>query len=95
LRDEAVQIAEKNNAVCLFIYCNCPEDKVKRYLEERVRKKTISDGRWEIYIKQKNSFEPLRKDHDAVEIDISNKSFDYQLNVFKTVFNKVYARVKS
>ena len=95
LRDEAVQIAEKNNAVCLFVYCNCPEDKVKQYLEERVRKKTISDGRWEIYIKQKNSFEPLRKDHDAVEIDISNKSFDYQLNVFKTVFNKVYARVKS
>ncbi len=95
LRDEAVRIAKENNAVCLFVYCSCPEDKVREYLEERVRRKTVSDGRWEIYVKQKDSFESLRKVYDFVEVDISNKSFEYQLNVFKDMFNKVYERVKS
>lgn len=93
LREEAVRIAKENNALCLFIYCNCPEDKVKKYLNERVKKKTVSDGRWEIYIKQRESFEPLREDYDYVEVDVSNRSFDYQLNVFESIFNKVHRGV--
>lgn len=90
LREEAVQIAKENNALCLFIYCSCPEEKVKEYLEERIKKKTISDGRWEIYVKQKESFEPLKRDFDFVKVDVSNKSFDYQLNTFNSIFDKVY-----
>lgn len=88
LRDKAIDIAEKNNARCLFLFCNCPEEKVKEYLDERVKKKSFSDGRWEIYVKQKNSFEPLT-DESFVEIDVSNKSFQYQLNTFKNILNKV------
>ncbi len=89
LRDISRRLAEKNNADFLILYCNCPEKKVKNYLENRVKKKSISDGRWEIYIEQKNSYEkPLSK--DAIEIDVSVNDLDYHLKIFNKVIQKLY-----
>ena len=89
LRDTARKISQKNNANFLIVYCNCPEEKVKKYLDNRANKKSISDGRWEIYIKQKDSFEKPEKT-DLIEIDVSKNNIDYQLNVFKNVLQKSY-----
>ena len=93
LRDMARKISEKNNACFLILYCNCPIEKVKEYLDARVKKKSVSDGRWEIYIKQKDSFEKPRK-KDFVEIDVSKNNLDYQLKVFNSVIQK-FVRVKN
>lgn len=89
LRDLAFDIARKNNAIFLILYCMCPEKFVKNYLEKRVKKKSISDGRWEIYLKQKDSFEEFNVKEDFVEIDISNKSYDYQMKVFNEILKKI------
>jgi len=89
LRNMAYEISKKNNAVFLILYCKCPEEKVKEYLEKRVKKKSVSDGRWEIYIKQKDSFESFGSNHKIVEIDISNKSYEYQIDVFRKILKKV------
>ena len=86
LRFKAQFIAKKNNAYFLIIYTTCPESIIKKYLEKRVKKRSISDGRWEIYIKQKNSFEKI-KNKSFVEIDISNISYDYQIKIFRTILN--------
>jgi len=88
LRDRAKNIAFKDNSIFLIIHCTCPEDKVKLYLENRVKKKSISDGRWDIYLKQKDSFEPFSSKDNMVEIDISKKSFDYQIGIFNEIFKK-------
>lgn len=88
LREMAYEIASKNNAVFIILYCKCSEKKVKEYLEKRVKKKSVSDGRWEIYLKQKDSFEIFNKDYNIVEIDISNNSYDYQIGVFREILNK-------
>ena len=90
LRDKAKNVAKRHNAGILFLYCNCPEEIVKKYLQRRVKKRSISDGRWEVYIKQKNSYEMLTHDEKFVEIDVSNRSFDYQINVFNQILDKVY-----
>ena len=87
LRDMARKISEKNNTCFLILYCNTPKEKVKEYLDARVKKKSVSDGRWEIYVKQKDSFEKPRK-NDFVEIDVSNNNLDYQLKVFNSVIQK-------
>jgi predicted kinase len=87
LRDRAKQIAGNNNAKFLTLYCNCPENIVKKYLDERVKKKSVSDGRWEIYVKQKDSFEPPKD--SFVEIDISKISYDYQMKVFRQILKQV------
>ncbi len=89
LREKAKKIAFENNAIFLILYCNTSEEKVRNYLEERVKKKSISDGRWEIYVKQKDSYEIPGSDEKYLEIDVSNKSFDYQINTFSKVFEKI------
>jgi len=88
LRDMARKISEKNNACFLIVYCNCPKEKVKEYLDARVEKKSVSDGRWEIFVKQEDSFEKPRK-NDFIEIDVSKNNLDYQLNVFNSVIQKI------
>jgi len=40
------------------VHCTCPEAEVRRRLEERARDpEAVSDGRWEIYGQQRQSFE--------------------------------------
>jgi aminoglycoside phosphotransferase family enzyme/predicted kinase len=88
LRNIARNISKKNNACFVILYCNCPKEIVKKYLDSRMNKKSISDGRWEIYIKQKDSFEkPVT--NDFVEIDVSKNNLDYQLDVFNQVIHKI------
>ncbi len=42
----------------LFIYCYCPETVMKTRMDQRKRDpQAVSDGRWEIYLKQKERFE--------------------------------------
>ena len=89
LRDMARNFASKNNANFLVLFCKTPEKFIKKYLEERVKKKSISDGRWEIYLKQKDSFEGFNDKEKIVEIDISNKSYDYQIKTFKEILKKI------
>jgi aminoglycoside phosphotransferase family enzyme/predicted kinase len=88
LRDKAKALAKKTNVFFLVLHSVCPEEVVKKYLDERVKKKSVSDGRWEIYVKQKDSFEPPDDEH-KVEIDVSNISYNYQINVFREILNKI------
>jgi len=90
LRDKAYEIADKNNAEHMTLYCDCPEEKVKKYLNNRVKKQSISDGRWEIYVKQKASFEPISDDEKSIGIDISNTSHEEQMNKFNEILNNIY-----
>ena len=42
-----------------FIFCRCSEKEMKRRMAAREQDPTaVSDGRWEIYLKQKKRFEP-------------------------------------
>ncbi len=89
LRDEAKNVAENTNSSFLILNTVCPEKIVKKYLKERVKKKSISDGRWEIYVKQKDSFDHPKEDEQSVEIDISNKSFEYQIDKFMQIIENI------
>lgn len=89
LRDLAYYISKKNDAIFLILFCKCPEKYVKKYLDERIKKKSISDGRWEIYLKQKDSFEGFDNKENIVEIDISKNSFNYQMKVFNNILKKI------
>jgi aminoglycoside phosphotransferase family enzyme/predicted kinase len=88
LRDMAKKLANENNTFFLVLYCNCPENIVKQYLKERVKKKSISNGRWEIYVRQKDSFEPFKLEDNVIEVDISSTSYNYHINVFRNILKK-------
>ena len=92
LREMAERIASENKSRLIILHTICPEKIVKNHLQKRVQKKSISDGRWEIYLKQKDTFEQLKKEDNVIDIDVSKKSFVYQIKVFNKIINKAYLR---
>ena len=57
-RDRVRAMAAAMGVRCVFIFCTCPEDEVRRRLALRARDpEAVSDGRWEIYLHQRQSFE--------------------------------------
>jgi len=56
-RAAVVEMAGQYDAVPLFIYCTCSADEVRRRLEKRAADEmAVSDGRWEIYQHQQDTF---------------------------------------
>jgi hypothetical protein len=58
-RQDARALAKNLNCQVYFILCQCSEVEMKRRMDEREQDPAaVSDGRWEIYVQQKNRFEP-------------------------------------
>ncbi len=57
-REKVRQLAKKHGVDVYFIMCVCPETIMKARMEKRaLDPAAVSDGRWEIYLKQKERFE--------------------------------------
>jgi len=57
-RSRAQDLARKHNATSIFVLCRCPEELMKERMASRTQNPmAVSDGRWEIYLQQKASFE--------------------------------------
>jgi hypothetical protein len=89
-RDMARKIAKENNALFIPIQCTCPDDVAKGWLEERLKKKTASDGRWEVYLSQKKTFEPFTSEEAPVKIDTSKESYESRMKSFRKILAMVY-----
>ena len=56
-RDQVRRMAKAVGAQCFFVLCVCRDEEVRRRLALRERDShAISDGRWEIYLHQKETF---------------------------------------
>jgi len=61
-RDRIRQLAASCGAAVSFILCRCPEEETARRLDQRAADPdAVSDGRWEIYLRQKETFEEPRE----------------------------------
>lgn len=57
-RNEVRRLAESAGAKPLFILCSCSEEETKRRLALRAKDpNAVSDGRWEIFVRQRETFE--------------------------------------
>jgi len=57
-RRQVLDLAGTMGTQIFFILCSCSDDEVKRRLALRAKDPdAVSDGRWDIFIKQKESFE--------------------------------------
>ena len=57
-RNSLRHMAKKHGAQVRFILCSCPEAELRRRMDERaLDPHAVSDGRWEIYLHQKEVFE--------------------------------------
>ncbi|HIJ89416.1 MAG: AAA family ATPase [Desulfobulbaceae bacterium] len=58
-RDQVRMLAQRLGVRLYCILCICPEEEMKRRMAKRaLDPEAVSDGRWEIYLKQKERFEP-------------------------------------
>ena len=68
-RQDARETAKTLQADFFIIECICPDDIVKKRLDARMSNtKEASDGRWEIYQAQKDTFEKINEIPDAIHI---------------------------
>jgi predicted kinase len=57
-RQDVRELAKDLNSQVYFILCQCPEAEMKRRMNLREKDAAaVSDGRWEIYLKQKKRFQ--------------------------------------
>lgn len=57
-RDQVRMLAQRLGVRLYCILCVCPEEEMKRRMSQRALDPlAVSDGRWEIYLKQKERFE--------------------------------------
>ncbi|MEJ2716456.1 MAG: AAA family ATPase [Deltaproteobacteria bacterium] len=65
-RDLAHELARRKQAQFLILECTCPDEIVRRRLEERAGKRDEpSDATWEIFREHKERFEPIQRDERA------------------------------
>ena len=58
-RARVLELAARLGVDVVFVLCSCSDEEVRRRLELRARDpRAVSDGRWEIYLSQKERFEP-------------------------------------
>jgi uncharacterized protein len=61
-REKIVRLAEKHRVPLVLIHCIASDETTKKRLAQREAEgKDVSDGRWEIYSKQKAAFEPINE----------------------------------
>jgi predicted kinase len=88
-RDMMHHVAAKYHATLVRVQCVCPDMVVKKRLEDRLRKKSVSDGRWEIYLEQKTTFEPFTSEEDCRTMDTSDESYEYRMSFFRLLLSHV------
>jgi hypothetical protein len=71
-------LAARSNIPFYIIQISCPEKLIKLRLDERSRNTDeLSDGRWELFYKQKDEFEPPGKEEGKlISIDTSRPLYD-------------------
>jgi uncharacterized protein len=85
----AKDLAEEFNALFIPVYCTCPESVAKRWLEERMKSKSVSDGRWEIYQNQKETFDMFNDDEQPVIFNTAEKDYDMRMSMFSSIIQRI------
>ncbi|WP_456432316.1 bifunctional aminoglycoside phosphotransferase/ATP-binding protein [Thermosulfuriphilus sp.] len=69
-RQTVIEAAEKAGVLINFVLCSCPEEEIRRRLASRLQRAgEVSDGRWEIYLRQKEIFAPVEHLPGLVRIE--------------------------
>jgi len=68
-RAEAAALAQRMAVRYSLFHAECPDDVARQRLEVRAEDpREASDGRWELYARQKDDFEPLAAPHESWQV---------------------------
>ena len=61
-REKIVRLAERHRVPLVLIHCDASDETTEKRLAQREAEgKDVSDGRWEIYLKQKTAYQPINE----------------------------------
>ncbi|MBN1280751.1 MAG: AAA family ATPase [Candidatus Thermoplasmatota archaeon] len=88
-REMTAHLAATHHATFVSVHCVCADEIVKKRLEDRLKKKSVSDGRWEIYLAQKTTFEPLTPEGQVLVMDTGDESLAYRMSFFWALLSRL------
>jgi len=88
-RDWALDMATQYGVKMIIVHCTCNEEDIKERFTERAVEKSVSDGRLDIYVKQKKEYQPLHENDIVMVINTSNNSYEHRMNFYKTLYSLV------
>ena len=89
-RKSVENLASRFNACLVMINCISTDEQVNQFLEQRQKTQSISDGRWEIYLSQKETFEPFEDNEQAISFDMSEFDFKKRIRMFQVILKNIY-----
>ena len=94
-RNIAVSVAERLGTDYWIVECVTPEEIAKVRLEDRAieRQVTSSDGRWELYDRQKAEWEPVKEVAEGryLRLDTSGEPDDTIRDLLYQLFHRVFS----
>ncbi|MDG6218927.1 MAG: AAA family ATPase [Candidatus Thermoplasmatota archaeon] len=82
-------LSKQSKAIFIPVLCTCQETTAKEWLDNRLKTKSVSDGRWEIYQMQKKSFEAFTDDEKPITIHTDNTDYDKRMTFFNSMLNRI------
>lgn len=70
-RDRALELARECDVPLTILECRAPESVIKERIEKRLQEGTASDGRWEIFQRQKTYFEAIEEEPGVLHLIIN------------------------
>lgn len=84
-RELIIECGERAGGSVWFVFCQCSDEETRKRLEQRRRDpEAVSDGRWEIFTRQKEAFE-LPDEIDGERLLVLNTEVDVNVLVEKVV----------
>jgi predicted kinase len=67
LRKRVYSLAAKTRSRLVIVECTCPEEVIRRRMERRAGRTTLSDADYEVYKKIKQLYEPIQRGRITVD----------------------------
>lgn len=81
-RDLVYELASRVGVSVVVVNCVAPEDLVKVWLDDRLKERSESDGRWEIFMHQKKTFLGFDEAEKIVKLDMSKMTDEKWLKAY-------------
>ncbi|HEX2226890.1 MAG TPA: AAA family ATPase, partial [Candidatus Binatia bacterium] len=74
-REKVIKLAQRLKVPLLSVHCFAPEETTKKRLLQRIREaKDVSDGRWDIYLRQKEIYERIEEIPPSSRLELNTEA---------------------
>lgn len=88
-RQLVYDMVKGNKALLFHVFCECDDSIAYERLTHRMKQKNVSDGRCEIYHKQKANYDAFGVDEKLIRVDTGKESFEDRMQMYTNILRSV------